>query len=492
MKPKKIFIISALQLFAERLCRFLRESNYEADYSVTLDDALNALAENNYDLIFCDVPILTNSDPFAILKAIQEKSAQSSVVFITEKIELKTAIALIKAGVYTCVNRPVHTEELLSIVEEFANSKPKDNTEKNTVSTDKKSKDGDRAIHKAGLPSYVEGRSSVSKELYNNIEIVSNTALNVIVYGETGTGKESVARRLAGKKGKYSENFIAIDCGCLSKELAASELFGHVKGAFTGALQSRAGAFELAKNGTIFLDEIGNLDYQVQTYLLRAIQERKIRRIGSEKEIDIDVRIIVACNELLSDLVKKGQFREDLYHRLNEFEIVIPPLRNRRDDIPLFIDFFLKKSAAEFDKDIKNFSKEAIQTLQDYPWPGNIRELKNAVRKMALLHQSDSTTIEVDELPDEIRYYNTEDDDFADLAHLLQQVEERELGIASNPPNLKEHTMNAELAEIVKVLRSVNFNKTKAAEILQINRKTLYNKLKLIEKYGLQNIGYTP
>lgn len=490
MKAKKIFIISAQQLFAERLCRFLRESNYDADSATTLDDALNALPNNDYDLIFCDLPILTHTDPFAILDSIKEKSANASVVFIAENIELKTAIALVKAGVHTCVNRPVHTEELLAIVEEFATSKPKENTVKTKSPKGNKASEDERAIHKSGLPSYVEGHSKVSRELYKNIEIVSNTALNVIVYGETGTGKESVARRLAGKKGKYSESFIAIDCGCLSKELAASELFGHVKGAFTGALQSRAGAFELAKNGTIFLDEIGNLDYQVQTYLLRAIQERKIRRIGSEKEIDIDVRIIVACNELLSDLVKKGQFREDLYHRLNEFEIVIPPLRKRRDDIPLFVDFFLKKSAAEFDKDIKNFSKEAIQVLQDYPWPGNIRELKNAVRRMALMHQSDSTTIQIDELPDEIRYYNTEDDDFADLARLLLQDDEPEDDQAPNSQNLREHTLNAELAEIIKVLRSVNFNKTKAAEILQINRKTLYNKLKLIEKYGLLNMGH--
>lgn len=485
MISKNIFIISAQPIFAERLSRFFKSNNYFVDLASTLDDSIAKLASNNFDLIFCETPILTNNDQFAILQAIKQSCPFTDVVFITDKIELKTAIDLVKAGAYTCVNRPVHPEELMAIAEGYFTSQQK--TKSNPPSIPSETEEqikNQRAIHKPNTPNYVESISAASRVLYKNIDLLSDTSLNVIVYGETGTGKEFVARRLAGKKGNYSSNFIAIDCGCLSKELAASELFGHVKGAFTGALQSRAGAFELANNGTIFLDEIGNLDYQVQTYLLRAIQERKIRRIGGEKEIEVNVRIIVACNEPLIDLVKKGQFREDLYHRLNEFEIVIPPLRARKDDIPLFIDFFLKKSTDEFGKNISSFSKDAIAIMQSYPWPGNIRELKNVVRKIVLLHDNNKPVIEVEELPDNILFYDHEASTMSTFSENIQLTDS-----ALQASNLKEHTLNAELAEIIKVLRSVNFNKTKAAEILQINRKTLYNKLKLIEKYGLMNQG---
>jgi two-component system response regulator HydG len=323
------------------------------------------------------------------------------------------------------------------------------------------------------------GNAAITNELYKQIDLVAPTTYSVILYGESGTGKEVIARTIHALSSRKDKPFIAMDCGTLSKELAGSELFGHVKGAFTGALNDKEGHFELANGGTLFLDEVANLSYEIQAALLRVIQERKIKRVGGNKEMEIDVRIIVASNENLQDAYRKGRFREDLFHRFNEFSITLPPLRQRKEDIPLFAEFFLAKANEELNKSVDGFEDEVIHTFLHYAWPGNLREFRNVVRRSALLSASGKINIKV--LPPEIvqtQAHSTErevpDAVMIPAQSNVQPTEIRELG-------LKNAAAQAEYDTIMNVLKQVNFNKSKAAEILKIDRKTLYNKIKNYE-----------
>jgi two-component system response regulator HydG len=316
---------------------------------------------------------------------------------------------------------------------------------------------------------YIIGQSKVIRDVYHQIEIVAPTDYSVILYGETGTGKEVIARTIHEKSKRHKQPFIAIDCGTLSNELAGSALFGHVKGAFTGALFDKDGYFELANTGTIFLDEITNLSYETQAALLRVIQERRFEKVGGTKAFDLDIRIIVASNESLQDAFQSGKFREDLYHRLNEFTISIPALRNRKEDIPIFADFFLKESNKDLGKQVDGFDPEVIEKFSQYAWPGNLRECRNMVRRAVLL--TNTASISLQSLPAEIAnpvLYKS-----AEINHPTQ---------AGNTKDLKDVSSKAEFETIMNVLKEVNFNKSKAAEILNIDRKTLYNKIRNYEK----------
>ena len=247
---------------------------------------------------------------------------------------------------------------------------------------------------------YLTGRSKIAQQLYNQVEMVAPTNYSVILYGETGTGKEVIAESIHAKSTRAHQPFVAIDCGAISNELAGSTLFGHVRGAFTGAVFDKEGHFESANHGTIFLDEVSNLSYETQAILLRVIQERKFKKLGGLKEIDLDIRVIVASNENLLEAVHNGRFREDLYHRFNEFTIHIPALRNREEDIPLFAEYFLEKSNKELNKNIAGFDENVMNTFMKYSWPGNLRELRNVVRRAVLLTKSGK--ISMSSLPYEI------------------------------------------------------------------------------------------
>jgi two-component system response regulator HydG len=258
--------------------------------------------------------------------------------------------------------------------------------------------------------------------------------------------------------------------------LAGSELFGHVKGAFTGALGDKEGHFELANGGTLFLDEVANLSYEIQAALLRVIQERKFKRVGGTKEMETDVRIIVASNENLQDAYRKGKFREDLFHRFNEFSIVLPAFRNRREDIPLFADFFLAKANKELNKEVEGFEPEVMQIFLNYPWPGNLREFRNVIRRAALLTSSGRVNPRV--LPAEIVDTNTFTQNFSATTLDIPLVAPVHHPIAHKETDLKNAAAQAEYDTIMNVLKQVNYNKSRAAEILKIDRKTLYNKIK--------------
>lgn len=299
---------------------------------------------------------------------------------------------------------------------------------------------------------FLEGESDAARQLYNYVKLVSPTNMSVLINGASGTGKEYVAHRIHQLSKRAQKPFVAIDCGSIPKELAASEFFGHVKGAFTGALTDKTGAFVEANGGTIFLDEIGNLSYEVQIQLLRALQERLIRPVGSTKEIKVDVRLVSATNENLEQAIEKGTFREDLYHRINEFTLRMPALKDRREDILLFANFFLDQANREMDKQLTGFDEKASRALLDYHWPGNLRQMKNMVRRATLLAQGKFITI--DELSD------------------LKESAPAHIGM----PLRNEE---AEKQQIIEALRQTNYNKSRAAQLLGIDRKTLYNKLKL-------------
>ena len=299
---------------------------------------------------------------------------------------------------------------------------------------------------------FLEGESDAAKQLYNYVKLVSPTNMSVLINGASGTGKEYVAHRIHQLSKRADRPFVAIDCGSIPKELAASEFFGHIKGAFTGALTDKTGAFVEANGGTIFLDEIGNLSYEVQIQLLRALQERKIRPVGSNKEISVDIRLVSATNENLEQAIEKGTFREDLYHRINEFTLRMPQLKDRREDILLFANFFLDQANREMDKQLTGFDDKASRALLEYPWPGNLRQMKNMVRRATLLAQGKFITI-----------------------NELSELKEPASAIIGIPLRNEE----AEKRQIIEALRQTGNNKSRAAQLLGIDRKTLYNKLKL-------------
>lgn len=441
--------------FSEYLQTSLSNHNLKAVPTACLKEAADLLKENFYKVIVCTMPYGDYANE-NLLEYLKENSPDSNIVFIADEICVSKAIELARTGLFTCIKKPFLIEELVAKIKEALESELPV-----TIQEEKK-------VPPVWSDKYVSGISKKAQIMYSQIKLVAPTNFSVIIYGETGTGKESVAQRLVASRGDNSP-FVAVDCGCLSKELAASELFGHEKGAFTGANTARKGAFEQAHNGTLFLDEIGNLDYEIQTYLLRAIQERKIKKVGGDKEIPVNVRIVVASNENLMEKVTRGEFREDLYHRLNEFEISIPPLRERPEDLNLFIDYFIGQSNSELNKNVVGVEEEARKILHAYDWPGNIRELKNIIRRACLLTPTNSR-IARNSLPDDFLSP-------APASNVLKPNHESDFKIKTTH-YLKKMIEKAELEQIMTVLQQVNYNKTKAASLLNIDRKTLYNKLK--------------
>jgi two-component system response regulator HydG len=312
---------------------------------------------------------------------------------------------------------------------------------------------------------FIRGISNQAKQVNDYISIVAPTNLSVIIQGDSGTGKEYIAREIHHESKRSRKPFIAIDCGALSKELASSEFFGHLKGSFTGAISDKIGQFEAANGGTLFLDEIGNLPYDVQMNLLRAIQERKVKKIGGNREVEVDVRLITASNDDLIEAVKRGDFREDLYHRLNEFTINIAPIRERKSDLTIFANHFLELANQEMGKQVQGFDQPVLDIFMRYSWPGNIRELRNVIRRAVLLEQKEVISIKT--LPVELSHT----DNFENITISSKHVE-----------NLRDSKEKAEHDLIVSTLEKVRFNKSKAAQLLNIDRKTLYNKMKL---YGI-------
>jgi two-component system, NtrC family, response regulator HydG len=469
---KKILIIDDEVNVALLLSKFLTRNGFDITTAATGSSGLEFLKNGSFDLVLCDFR-LEDTDGREMLKSIKTDYPKTGVIIITGYSDIKMAVELIKMGAYDYITKPLYPDEILNTINKAFETHHAlvDTPESITVSKPSNGK-------KPQLPNsdFVVGSSKAAKELARQIELVAPTNYSVIILGESGTGKESAAKNIHLHSQRASMPFIAMDCGSLTKELAASEFFGHEKGSFTGALYTKIGHFEMANGGTLFLDEVGNLSYEIQAALLRTVQERKVKRIGSTKEIDLDVRIIIATNESLQEGILKGRFREDLYHRFNEFTIYMPALRDLGTDIMLLANHFLQTANQELGRNVTSFSPEVEECFLNYRWAGNIRELKNVVRRATLITEGD--VIQIKALPLEISNYRSTP--AYETVGAEQQHYEPAPVVKESKHDLKNAAQEAEYDTILKVLREVNFNKTKAAEILNIDRKTLYNKMKAI------------
>ena len=465
---KRILIVDDEVNVGLLLSKFLTRNNFDVTTANNGASAMEHLKNGEFDLVLCDFR-LEDTDGRQMLINIKSSYPKTGVIIITGYSDIKMAVELIKMGAYDYITKPLYPDEILNTITKAIETRHALLEEEPVAAT--APKPGKKQVLSA---EFVVGTSKASKELLRQIELVAPTNYSVIIMGESGTGKESVAKSIHLNSPRHDKPFIAMDCGSLTKELAQSEFFGHEKGSFTGALYTKIGHFEMANGGTLFLDEVGNLSYDIQAALLRTVQERKVKRIGSTKEIDLDVRIIVATNENLQEGIQKGRFREDLFHRFNEFGIYLPALRERGSDIMLLSNHFLKMANDELGRNVTSFSPEVEECFLTYRWPGNIRELKNVVRRAALLTEGD--VVQMKALPLEISINAKYSSPEPAINHYNEPAQ-----IAKEPKHdLKNAALEAEYDTILKVLREVNFNKTKAAEILQIDRKTLYNKMKAI------------
>jgi two-component system response regulator HydG len=440
----KILLIEDDVAFCKLLEKFLIKKSYDVTAVFSAEEAKSKIKSNEFDLIITDLR-LPDSDGIALMSEIKLTHPHVPIILMTGYSDVSTAVKAIKNGAADYISKPFNPEEVLLVITnalQISNDK-----EPNQIVT--ASKIGKQSVKKVA-DEFVKGISKASQKLAEYIQLVSPTNMSVLIIGESGTGKEVIAKSIHENSSRKNTNFIAVDCGSIPKELAASEFFGHIKGSFTGAIQDKIGFFEAANGGTIFLDEIGNLSYENQIQLLRALQERKIKPVGSNKEIDVDIRIITATNEDLREAVKNGDFREDLYHRINEFSIHSPSLVERNEDLMIFSDFFLEKSNQELNKNVIGFSSEVMIIFQNYRWPGNLRELQNCIKRATLLSQGDF--IEKTALP--MEFFQNEDKKTTDFSLFENEKE-----------------------TILEALSQTNNNKSEAAKLLKITRKTLYNKL---------------
>lgn len=447
-----ILLVEDDVVFSKMLGKFLERNGYEVVRCYNLEEAEKSL-NASLSLVFTDLR-LPDGDGINFLKKVKEVYPDLPVVVMTSYAEVSTAVEAMKLGAFDYISKPFQQEDVLNVIKNAQSST-------RTASLPKKENvKADNSPGKAAQPvvtnenSYIEGVSAASKKLNKFISLVAPTDMSVLITGESGTGKEVIAKSIHLKSERRNKPFIAVDCGAIPKEIASSEFFGHVKGSFTGAITDKKGHFEEANGGTIFLDEVGNLSYDNQIQLLRALQERRIKPIGSSKEIEVDIRVLAATNEDLLAAVGKGEFREDLYHRLNEFSIKVPSLSERKDDLMIFASYFLEKANEKLHKNVQGFTEKAVQKMLLYTWGGNLRELSNTVKRAALLTQGDYIT--ENELPEpvitETRHFPTERFSFS------TKENEREL--------------------IISALHEAHNNKTEAAKLLGFTRKTLYNKLK--------------
>jgi len=437
----KILIVDDDSTFSQLLENFLLKKGHEPILKASIKAGFNALKDTQFDLLLLDYR-LPDGTGLDLLTETRATNILLPTIMMTSFNDVKTAVRAMHMGVFDYITKPVNPDELILVID-------------NALSIKKTKSDQVKGV--------IKGTDQQSKKLDEHIELIAPTDLSVLIQGESGTGKEYAARLIHQKSKRSSKPFIAIDCGALSKDLASSELFGHVKGAFTGAIVDKKGVFEQADGGTLFMDEIGNLDYEVQIKLLRALQEKVIVPLGGHKHIPVDVRIIAATNDEMITSVNARLFRLDLYHRINEFKIQLPALRQRLADIDAFITFFIAEANRDIGRHVNKISDEALEILHHYDWPGNLRELKNVIRRMVLLTPGDEAG--ADSLPDEMFLF-------------VSQIQEKP------DSDLKFQNEMNERKLIQKVLADVHNNKSQAAKLLNIDRKTLYSKL---EKYGLDN-----
>lgn len=434
-----ILIVDDDVTFCLMLKKLLEKHQYQVTTLFSAEGVRQAVRKSFYEVVLTDLrmPDVSGMDLIGIIK---QESPETQIIMMTGYANIPTAIQSIKQGAFNYLPKPFQPEELMNLIREALIEEPKKHTSETAVSQQVKEEN------------YLEGTSKVARRLKEMIALVAPTSLSVLITGESGTGKEFIARSIHQQSASSNKPFVAVDCGAIPRELVASEFFGHVKGSFTGAISDKTGHFEAANGGTLFLDEVGNLPYETQIQLLRTLQERKVKPVGSTREIAVNVRIISATNENLLLAKEKGSFREDLYHRLNEFLIEVPSLRERGEDILLFARHFLNLANKELNKTILGFNPEVEHVLMNYAWPGNLREMKNVIKRATLLSTGNEITME--EIPSVIISQHQNEDRFK----LFNEKNEDDL--------------------IRNALETVGYNKSRAARLLKIDRKTLYNKLK--------------
>lgn len=441
----RILIIDDDLTFALMLRTWLAKKGFEAETAGSVAAAKARLEKSRYQVVLSDMR-LPDGDGTELLEWLGGLPQAPAVIVMTGYADIANAVRSIKLGAKDYVSKPVNPEQLLQKIREALDA-----------ATEPASPAGAPSGrgNETPLPAYIEGRSDTARRLYEHVRLVAPTQLSVLICGASGTGKEHIAHLIHAGSKRAAKPFVALDCGAIPRELAASELFGHLKGAFTGALADKTGAFAAADGGTLFLDEVGNLGYETQVQLLRALQERRIKPVGGTRETPVDIRIIAATNEDLEAAIARGTFRNDLYHRLAEFSLRMPQLRETPEDIPLYADFFLDQANRELEKRIVGFDPAATLALRRYGWPGNLRQLKNVVTYATLLSEGEYITCR--ELPAEIT------------------------GAEASATLLRDPA--GEQERIRRALAAAGGNKSQAAKDLGIDRKTLYNKLKL---YGME------
>lgn len=436
-----VLIVEDDLTFSTMLKTWLGKKGFDVETASTSARARKILLSKEFDLVISDLR-LPDQDGINLLSWLREQKKNIPFIIMTGYAEIQSAVQCMKLGATDYISKPIQPDELLKKINEAIALPHKETKETENILLPTAS-------------NFLEGESEAAQQLFNYVRLVAPTQMSVLINGASGTGKEYVAHRIHQLSKRADKPFVAIDCGSIPKDLAASEFFGHIKGSFTGALSDKVGAFEEANGGTLFLDEIGNLSYEVQVQLLRALQERRVRRIGSVKEIEVDVRLVTATNENLKEAIAKGNFREDLYHRINEFTLYMPSLKDRTEDILLFANFFLDQANKELERNLVGFDAEACDALQRYDWPGNLRQLKNVVKRATLLATGDFITC-------------------MELGEELHATETNQETV-----NLTLRNEDDEKQRILQALQQTKNNKTRAAQLLGIDRKTLYNKLKL-------------
>ena len=446
-----ILIVEDDLTFATMMQTWLRKKGFDVDRVSSVSAAARQLTDTpNFDLILSDLR-LPDHDGLFLLEWMRKHNLRIPFIVMTSYAEVQNAVLAMKTGASDYIAKPVQPDILLQKIRDaLSTPEPAPTPQPATPAPEVKAQEPT-----ADVPRYIEGKSEASRQLYEYVGLVAPTPMSVLILGASGTGKEYVARRIHELSPRRDKPFFALDCGAIPKEVAASEFFGYVKGTFTGATTDKTGAFVEANGGTLFLDEVGNLSYDVQVQLLRALQERKVRPLGGAHEIDVDIRLVCATNGDLASLVADGQFREDLYHRINEFTIYMPELKDRGDDIFLFADLFIKHANADLGRDVIGLDDKASERIASYAWPGNLRELNNVMRRATLLAKG---------------------------KHIGLSELERSMAPSTPTEPLALHDELTEQQRIEAALRATGGNKSKAAQLLAVDRKTLYNKMK---RYGM-------
>ena len=456
---RHILIVEDDIAFGTMLQTWLRRKGFEVDKATSGGAAVKLLVDmKSVDLVLSDLR-LPDHDGLRLLAWMHEHSINAPFIVMTNYAEVQNAVLAMKSGAADYIAKPVQPDILLQKI----NDAMEQNTQQSNATIQNSTTQNAPTAHNSKLktqnseaaPRYIEGKSEASRQLYSYVELVAPTPMSVLILGASGTGKEYVAHRIHDLSQRHDRPFFALDCGAIPRDVAASEFFGHKKGAFTGADADKRGAFEIANGGTLFLDEVGNLSYEVQVQLLRALQERRIRPVGGTKEIDIDIRLVCATNENLEEAVSEGRFREDLYHRINEFTIYMPKLSERGSDLFLFADLFIRHANEELNRNVEGFDSGAAEMLASHSWPGNLRELNNVVKRAVLLTRGSQITT-------------------AELTLAMGQIRTDNV--------LQLHDEDTERQRIITALQQTNGNKAKAARLLGVDRKTIYNK---IEKLGI-------